>query len=75
MPLYEYACRDCGYEFEVLRGYTAADTDAPCLRCESSQTRRKLSSFASFSSEEGGRLKPTAGAGCACAGGGSCACG
>ncbi len=48
MPIYEYACRQCGHEFEllVLKGTVAA-----CPSCESQDLEKLLSGFA-FSSEE-----------------------
>ena len=49
MPLYDYACRACGHEFEVLvRG-----TDAPsgCPECKSQDLERLLSTFAMSSLE------------------------
>jgi len=46
MPIFEYACRSCGHEFETLvRG---ADTPA-CERCASMELEKKLSVFAAQS--------------------------
>ncbi|HSU76967.1 MAG TPA: zinc ribbon domain-containing protein, partial [Burkholderiales bacterium] len=43
MPIFEYACRACGHEFETLvRG---ADTPS-CERCASPALEKKLSVFA-----------------------------
>lgn len=46
MPIYEYACRACGHEFETLvRG-----TDTPsCAKCESADLDKKLSVFSAQS--------------------------
>jgi putative FmdB family regulatory protein len=45
MPLYEYRCRACGHEFEVLT--RAADADAvACQACASRKVTRLLSTFA-----------------------------
>jgi len=42
MPIFEYACRACGHEFETLvRG---AETPA-CERCASPALEKKLSVF------------------------------
>lgn len=50
MPIFEYACRDCGHEFEAL----TRSSDAPeCPRCHSVQLEKKLSVFATASSEAG----------------------
>lgn len=43
MPIYEYACEDCGSEFEAL---IRSDTVAECPRCHSTQLARRLSVFA-----------------------------
>jgi len=49
MPIFEYACRACGHEFETLvRG---AETPA-CERCASAELEKKLSVFASPASTE-----------------------
>lgn len=43
MPIYEYACQDCGREFETL---VRADTVPECPACHSTQLEKKLSVFA-----------------------------
>jgi len=43
MPIYEYACRDCGNEFEAL---VRASTTPECPRCHSIELAKKLSVFA-----------------------------
>ena len=44
MPIYEYACRACGHEFETLvRG---AETPI-CAKCSSVELEKKLSVFSS----------------------------
>lgn len=46
MPIYEYACRACGHEFETLvRG---AETPS-CVQCSSADLEKKLSVFAAQS--------------------------
>ncbi|MDB5326154.1 MAG: putative regulatory protein FmdB family [Phycisphaerales bacterium] len=45
MPMYEYACRACGHQFEKLA--KTFDAAAPtCPKCESAETGRELSTFA-----------------------------
>ena len=46
MPIFEYACRACGHEFETL--VRAADTPS-CARCASPELEKKLSVFAAQS--------------------------
>jgi putative FmdB family regulatory protein len=50
MPIYEYACRACGHEFETLvRG-----SDTPtCAKCASAELEKKLSVFAAQSASAG----------------------
>jgi len=43
MPLYEYACKECDHEFEVL--VRASETPA-CPSCHSTELQRRLSVFA-----------------------------
>jgi putative FmdB family regulatory protein len=46
MPLYEFACQDCGKSFDKLLGFSQADQPQTCPACGSRQSRRKLSAFA-----------------------------
>ena len=46
MPLYEYECRRCGKDFEVLRRMTDADSDLECPNCRAKDVERLLSTFA-----------------------------
>jgi len=51
MPIFEYACRACGHEFETLvRG---GETPA-CERCTSAELEKKLSVFASPANSDTG---------------------
>jgi len=43
MPIYEYACQQCGREFEAL---VRSDTVPACPQCQSTQLEKKLSVFA-----------------------------
>ena len=47
MPIYEYACQDCGREFELL---VRSDTRLECPGCHSSQLDKQLSVFATAES-------------------------
>lgn len=49
MPIYEYACRDCGREFEAL---VRADSAPECPQCHSVQLHKKLSVFATATGGE-----------------------
>jgi putative FmdB family regulatory protein len=42
MPIYEFVCLECGYDFEKLRSFS--DTSTPtCPNCQSAQVQRRLS--------------------------------
>jgi len=43
MPIYEYACRGCGHEFETL---VRSGTVPGCPSCASTDLAKKLSVFA-----------------------------
>ncbi len=47
MPLYEYQCDECGEEFTLLQSISADQDKTQCEHCDSTQVRRKFSSFAS----------------------------
>ena len=46
MPIYEYACKKCGKDFELLRRVEQMNARAKCAHCGSRATRRTLSTFA-----------------------------
>lgn len=46
MPLYEYRCRSCGADFEVMRARQLMDAAVACPACASTSSTRKLSVFA-----------------------------
>jgi putative FmdB family regulatory protein len=47
MPIYEYACQDCGCDFEKL---VRSDTVPECPHCHSTQLEKRLSVFATAAS-------------------------
>jgi putative FmdB family regulatory protein len=49
MPIYEYACQDCGREFEKL---VRLDTVLECPQCHSTQLEKRLSVFATASARD-----------------------
>jgi len=48
MPIYEYACRACGREFEML---VRSGTTPACPQCHSTQLDKRLSVFATAGAE------------------------
>ncbi len=75
MPIYEYACKTCKAEFQKLRSISQMDDSINCPDC-GSESMRKLSVFAAFSSGGNGETSAIAGGGGCCggSGGGACAC-
>lgn len=79
MPLYEYRCRDCGNQFEILQRLGEGADGLSCSTCGASGLDKQYSTFATGG---GGAADFAAGAGCdtgdcgagagACCGGGSC---
>jgi putative FmdB family regulatory protein len=47
MPIYEYACQDCGRQFETL---VRSGTVPECPKCHSTQLEKQLSVFATAAS-------------------------
>ena len=45
MPIYEYICRDCNFEFEVIRSMSQADAVMTCDKCGGGKIKRKISVF------------------------------
>ncbi len=45
MPLYEYRCKKCGLEFELLRRVSDEDEETKCPKCRSKSVERVLSRF------------------------------
>jgi putative FmdB family regulatory protein len=74
MPIYEYACQQCGQRFEAL---VRSDTIPECPHCHSTTLEKQLSVFAAGkSAPEAPPAPPSPCAGCGRAGGpGSCAFG
>ena len=72
MPIYEYACQDCGREFEAL---VRSSTVPECPQCHSTSLEKKLSVFAAAVSTSQAALPATSPCGsCGNPGGpGSCA--
>ncbi len=62
MPIYEYRCRKCGKDFEVLFRNREEKVIIVCPKCKSDKTQRLMSAFA-------GKIGSTAGGGASC---GSC---
>lgn len=47
MAMYEYECKACGADFDLLRSMSQDDSDVTCTTCGSPNIQRKISLFAS----------------------------
>ncbi len=47
MPVYEYRCNACQYQFELLQSVTARQEDTACPQCHHVNVHRLMSAFAS----------------------------
>jgi putative FmdB family regulatory protein len=78
MPIYEYRCRDCGHQFEILQRLGEGAAGLACPRCEAAALDKQFSTFATasggadFASAADSCGAGDCGAG-ACCGGGACA--
>lgn len=78
MPIYEYHCRDCDGQFEVLVRTATSDRRPECPDCGSAEVRRLLSLVTVRSGRPSTGATTTASdwtsssGGCGC---GSCGCG
>ena len=70
MPLYEYACRDCGAKFEVLQRMGADSTGVTCPKCGGAQVAKQLSTFVSATGGSGTAMPCGAPSASACGSGG-----
>ena len=73
MPIFEYACKKCGHQFEALLK-SASDPAPECPECHASGAKRLLSRFAAASKTEFGSCKLSKDC-MAAAAQGSCGCG
>ncbi len=51
MPIYVYTCRSCSAEFEELVFNSAAEQKIVCSSCQSKDVTRKMSTFATTTSD------------------------
>lgn len=66
MPLFEYSCRDCGQQFEILT--TGATTEpVRCPQCGGAQVAKLISAPCRSASRSASPSRPSAG--CAARGG------
>jgi putative FmdB family regulatory protein len=72
MPIYEYICKDCKNEFEVIRPMSQADAPMACAKCGGEDIKRKLSRF--YAESGGSAVAGTSAPSCGSCAGGNCSC-
>lgn len=68
MPIYEFACHNCGGDFDKLVRSAAAIDQVTCPSCQSASVKKKLSLFSSRVG--GGTVSTSASSAASCAPGG-----
>jgi len=53
MPIYEFVCPDCGWEFEELLRNSAEADSTPCPACDSKYVLKKISVFSAKTNGSG----------------------
>jgi putative FmdB family regulatory protein len=54
MPIYEYHCKSCDTTFEKMIRWSEADRPPTCPHCQSQETHKKISTFASLGNQASG---------------------
>jgi putative FmdB family regulatory protein len=54
MPIYEYQCKSCASTFEKMIRWSEADRSPTCPNCQSQDTHKKISNFASLGKQNSG---------------------
>lgn len=53
MPMYQYACQECGQEFEKRLRMSQSGETQSCPNCDSMETRKRIGAFAVGGSNSG----------------------
>ncbi|MBN1828788.1 MAG: zinc ribbon domain-containing protein [Deltaproteobacteria bacterium] len=53
MPIYEYECRCCGNEFEMIRSLKDDDAEVACPACSEKKAHKRISQVAGAGSSCG----------------------
>ncbi|MDP1902335.1 MAG: zinc ribbon domain-containing protein [Rubrivivax sp.] len=69
MPIYEYACHECGRKFEML---VRSDTVPACPNCQSKDLEKMLSVFATADAAAQAAPASAPACGACCMPGGTC---
>ena len=59
MPIFEYRCKACGHDFELLRFSSDKDGDIECPKCGKKKAERLMSVFGGTSAGSCGSCSST----------------
>lgn len=59
MPLYEYRCKSCDEVFEKMMRWSESDRSPVCPTCQSPDTHKQISTFASHGAGSGASVSST----------------
>ncbi len=54
MPIYEFKCKECGHEFELIMRASANKEEVTCPKCHAKNPERLMSAFSAGTSSSGG---------------------
>ncbi len=52
MPIYEYKCRKCGRQFELIRLFSTESEEVVCPQCGDAHPQKLISAFSCTSNKE-----------------------
>jgi len=63
VPIYEFKCKECGHEFELIMRASANKEEVTCPKCHAKNPERLMSAFSSGSSGGGFSASSSCGGG------------
>jgi putative FmdB family regulatory protein len=61
MPIYEYRCRECDHQFEILQRIGEGADGLACPRCERQELVKLFSTFAACGDSQAPAIAPAGG--------------
>jgi putative FmdB family regulatory protein len=61
MPIYEYRCRECDHQFEILQRLGEGADDLACPRCDRHELEKLFSTFAACGDSQAPATMPAGG--------------
>lgn len=64
MPVYEYGCKDCGLNFDVVKSFKEYDLPQACQSCQSLETERYISRSSFYGANDWDKVQWNPALGC-----------